>query len=85
MKTIEIEITDDLNQVVSMEVLYSVEESEPEVGYKGGVTIHEIKGAWINVVANWVEDGELIMDIDPEKLDLADLMETIEDEVSRFI
>jgi len=84
MKTIEIEITDDLNQVVSMEVEYSVEESEPEVGFVGGIRVERIHSAWINVCANWVEDREVIVDIPLDSLN-AEVEEEIEAEIERIL
>jgi len=81
---IEIEIEDDNTTVIGMMVDYSIEEDESDVGFVGGVRVERIHSAWINVCANWVEDGERIVDIPLDSLN-AEVEEKIEDEIKRIL
>lgn len=86
---IEVQIEDDLDQVITMNVDYSIQESEPDTGTIGGIVINRIEGAWMNVVASWAGDddlkGEIIMPIDTDKLDLAELQEQLEKEIKKYV
>jgi hypothetical protein len=92
MKNIEIEIEDDLGQVINLDVSYTIDESEDETNTVGGVWVKSINAAWLNVVSPFIKAdkdgksiGEIIVNLDVERIDMEELRDTIQNEIEKRI